>query len=151
MGIFDFLKGMGRGPKLNPGQEAQEIRDKINAQLPGQIDGLNVSYGEDHTVRLFGTAKTQAARESAVLIAGNHDDVTRVDDQIGVAQAAGAASAQAEFYTIQEGDSLSKIAKAKYGDVNAWQTLHQENRAVIGDNPDKIYPGQQIRIPARQA
>lgn len=156
MGIFDFLKGIGLGPKLNPGQEAQEIKDEINRQIPGQIDGLNVSYGEDHTVKIFGTAQTQAAREKAVLIAGNHDGVTRVDDQMTVSAttmgeqvAAAQAAPAAEFYTIQKGDSLSGIAKAKYGDVGAWKQLYEENKEVIGPNPDKIFPGQQIRIPAR--
>ncbi|MBE2187267.1 MAG: LysM peptidoglycan-binding domain-containing protein [Rhodothermales bacterium] len=156
MGIFDFLKGVGLGPKLNPGQEAQEIKDEINRQIPGQIDGLNVSYAEDHTVKLFGAAQTQAAREKAVLIAGNHDGVTRVDDQLTISAttmaqqvAAAQAAAPAEFYTIQKGDSLSKIAGAKYGDVHAWKELYEANKEVIGDNPDKIFPGQQIRIPAR--
>lgn len=161
MGIFDFLKGVGLGRKLNPGQEAQEIKDEINRQIPGQIDGLNVSYGEDHTVKIFGAAKTQAAREKAVLIAGNHDGVERVDDQLTIssttmeqqvaASQAAAAQVAAEFYTIQKGDSLSKIAGAKYGDVHAWKELYEANKEVIGSDPDKIFPGQQIRIPAKQA
>lgn len=156
MGIFDFLKGVGLGPKLNPGQEAQEIKDEINRQIPGQIDGLNVSYGEDHTVKLFGAAKSQAAREKAVLIAGNHDGVERVDDQLTISSttmaqqaAAAQATAAATFYTIQKGDSLSKIAKEKYGDVAAWKELYEANKEVIGSDPDKIFPGQQIRVPAR--
>ena len=162
MGIFDFLKDLGVGRKLNPGQEAQEIKTEINARLAGQVDGLNVSFGEDGTVKVFGAARTQAAREKAVLIAGNHDGVKRVDDQMTVsaasvqqqvaasqAQAAQQAAAQAEFYTVKAGDSLSKIAGAKYGEVGAWQEIFNANKEVIGDDPDKIYPGQRLRIPAR--
>lgn len=155
MGIFDFLKGVGLGRKLNPGQEAQEIKNEINAQIAGQVDGLNVSYGEDHTVKVFGTAHSQAAREKAVLIAGNHDGVTRVDDQMTISstsmgeQVAAAQATQAStFYTIQKGDSLSKIAKETYGDTGSWQKLYDENKEVIGSDPNKIFPGQQIRIPA---
>jgi nucleoid-associated protein YgaU len=155
MGLFDFLKNAGR--KLNPGQEAQEIKDHINRQLPGQIDGLNVSF-DGSTAKLFGQARSQSAREKAVLLAGNHDGVDRVDDGMTVSaqttaqQTAATQQARAEqqaaFYTIQKGDSLSKVAKEKYGDANAWRDLFEANREVIED-PDKIYPGQTIRIPAR--
>jgi nucleoid-associated protein YgaU len=50
------------------------------------------------------------------------------------------------YYTIQSGDSLSKIAKAHYGDAMKYEVLFEENREVI-KNPDLIYPGQVIRIP----
>ena len=50
------------------------------------------------------------------------------------------------FYTIQKGDSLSKVAQAQYGDPMKWKALFEANREVIKD-PDLIYPGQQIRIP----
>ncbi len=154
MGLFDFLKNAGH--KLNAGQEAQEIKDLINRQLPGQISGLNVSF-DGSTAKLFGQARDHGAREKAVLLAGNHDGVDHVDDQMTVVaqttaqQAAttpAAPTAQGSFYQIQSGDSLSKIAKEKYGDANAWHDLFEANREVIGD-PDKIYPGQTIRIPAR--
>jgi len=148
MGLFDFLKNAGR--KLNPGKEAQEIKDLINSQLPGQIDAFNVSF-DGTTAKLFGQAKTQAAREKAVLLAGNHDGVDKVDDGMTVsaqttAQTAAAAQ-QGTFYQIKSGDSLSKIAKEKMGDAADWKELFEANREVIGD-PDKIYPGQTIRIPA---
>ena len=138
---------------------AQEIKKHINQQLPVQIDGFNVSF-DGTTAKLFGQAKTQMAREKAVLLAGNHDGVDRVDDgrtvvaqttaqQVAATQQAQAAAPQqATFYQIKSGDSLSKIAKEKYGDANAWHDLFEANREVIGD-PDKIYPGQTIRIPAR--
>ena len=158
MGLFDFLKGVGR--KLNPGAESQEIKDLINRQLPGQIDSLNVSFQAGGTVKLFGAAKTQSAREKAVLLAGNHDGVEKVDDgmtvaaplqqQAAQAQAAAPAAQPAEMYRIEKGDTLSKIAQAKYGDSNAWRELFEANREVIED-PDKIYPGQQIRVPKRTA
>ena len=51
-------------------------------------------------------------------------------------------------YTVQKGDSLSKIAKQHYGDANAWQQIFQANRDVLED-PDKIFPGQTLRLPAK--
>lgn len=50
-------------------------------------------------------------------------------------------------YTVKKGDSLSKIAKAIYGDMHRWKDIYEANRQVIGDNPDLIQPGQNLRIP----
>jgi len=49
-------------------------------------------------------------------------------------------------YEVKPGDSLSKIAKRQYGDANAWNKIFEANRDVIKD-PDKIFPGQKLRIP----
>ncbi len=59
------------------------------------------------------------------------------------AQAAGE-----QQYTVKGGDSLSKIAKHFYGDGNAWNRIFEANRDVLKD-PDKIQPGQTLRIPAQ--
>ncbi len=53
---------------------------------------------------------------------------------------------ESQFYQIQSGDSLWKIAQHFYGDGNKYQALFEENREVIKD-PDKVYPGQMIRVP----
>ena len=53
-------------------------------------------------------------------------------------------------YTVQKGDSLSKIAKNLLGDANAWKRIFEANRDVL-DDPDKIFPGQTLRIPAAQS
>ena len=52
-------------------------------------------------------------------------------------------------YTVQKGDNLSKIAKNLLGDANAWKQIFEANRDVL-DNPDKIFPGQTLKIPPRQ-
>ena len=49
-------------------------------------------------------------------------------------------------YTVQKGDSLSKIAKREYGDAQQWRKIYEANRDLI-PNPDLIYPGQVFRIP----
>jgi nucleoid-associated protein YgaU len=53
-------------------------------------------------------------------------------------------------YTVQKGDSLSRIAKQTLGDANAWKRIFEANRDVLED-PDKIFPGQTLRIPASDA
>ncbi|WP_433853377.1 LysM peptidoglycan-binding domain-containing protein [Stenotrophomonas nitritireducens] len=54
-----------------------------------------------------------------------------------------------QAYTVQKGDSLSRIAKNLLGDANAWKRIFEANRDVL-DDPDKIYPGQTLKIPPRQ-
>jgi nucleoid-associated protein YgaU len=51
-------------------------------------------------------------------------------------------------YTVQKGDSLSKIAKQELGDANAWQKIFEANRDVL-DDPDKIFPGQTLKLPPK--
>lgn len=153
MGLLDFLKDAGKdlfGGKS--GNEAEEIKNEIERALGDNISNLGVRY-DNGKVTLQGTAKSVAAKEKAALIAGNVKGVASVDDNgitVSGAQTAGsatAAPAASRYYTIQSGDTLSKIAKEHYGDANAYNKIFEANREVIGD-PDKIYPGQRIRIPA---
>ncbi|AWH51063.1 MULTISPECIES: LysM peptidoglycan-binding domain-containing protein [Stenotrophomonas] len=51
-------------------------------------------------------------------------------------------------YTVQKGDSLSKIAKQHLGDANAWKKIFEANRDVL-DDPDKIFPGQTLKLPPK--
>jgi len=51
-------------------------------------------------------------------------------------------------YTVQKGDSLSKIAKQHLGDANAWKKIFEANREVL-DDPDKISPGQTLKLPPK--
>ena len=53
-----------------------------------------------------------------------------------------------QTYTVAKGDTLSHIAKEYYGKASKWHALYDANREVIGDNPDKIHPGQVLKIPA---
>jgi LysM repeat protein len=53
----------------------------------------------------------------------------------------------ARYYTVQRGDSLSRIAQREYGDMYKWPVLYEANREVVGGNPDLIHPGQQLWIP----
>ena len=55
-------------------------------------------------------------------------------------------NAPEQTYTVQKGDSLSKIAKRVYGDAQQWRKIHEANRDII-DNPDLIHPGQVLKLP----
>lgn len=56
------------------------------------------------------------------------------------------AEPEATLYTVQSGDSLSKIAKVHYGDAMKYPVIFKANQPMLKD-PDKIYPGQVLRIP----
>ena len=62
------------------------------------------------------------------------------------AAATGGGASAGRSYTVQAGDSLSKIAKAQYGDASQWKKIYEANRGTIS-NPDVIHPGQQLTIP----
>jgi len=57
-----------------------------------------------------------------------------------------ASSPAGRMYTVQKGDSLSKIAKREYGDAQQWRRIFEANRDTIKD-PDLIHPGQVVRLP----
>ncbi|HUF66708.1 MAG TPA: LysM peptidoglycan-binding domain-containing protein [Gemmatimonadaceae bacterium] len=56
------------------------------------------------------------------------------------------AAGSARTYTVQAGDSLSKIAKREYGDASKWNAIFDANRDKI-KNPDLIHPGQVLNLP----
>ena len=145
MGLLDFLRDKGRdlfGGR--EGNEAEDIKSEIERELGNNIRNLGVMFN-DGQVTLQGEATSQAAKEKAVLLAGNVRGVAAVnDDRLTVAGQA--APVQGRYYTIESGDTLSKIAQQYYGDANAYNKIFEANREVIKD-VDKIYPGQRIRIP----
>jgi nucleoid-associated protein YgaU len=141
MGLFDFMKGVGKKVFANEAEAAEKIKAEIEKDNPG-IQNLNVTY-ENGVVALSGEAATPEAMEKAVLMAGNVEGVSEVKtDQL----AAPPQTAEVDFYVIQKGDTLSAIAKHAYGNANAYPRIFEANREVI-KNPDLIFPGQKIRIP----
>ena len=59
----------------------------------------------------------------------------------------GSSSTATKIYEVVSGDSLSKIAKREYGNANEWKRIYEANRDILND-PNKIYPGQKLKIPA---
>jgi nucleoid-associated protein YgaU len=107
---------------------------------------LEITYdGASKTVTVKGVAPDQATKEKIGLCCGNVHSVAKVDNQLTVAQGAEPAST---YYEVKSGDTLSKIAKTAYGDANAYQKIFDANKPMLKD-PNKIYPGQQLRIPPK--
>ena len=107
------------------------------------VDNLSVTFdGASATATVSGQAQDQATREKVVLCCGNIHSVEHVNDQMTVVSAA----AEAKYYTVVSGDTLSKISKQMYGDANKYNDIFEANKPML-TSPDKIYPGQMLRIP----
>ena len=80
--------------------------------------------------------------EKAILAAGNINGVAQVEANIQSPEVA----QEPEFYEVKSGDTLSKIAREAYGDANRYPEIFEANKPMLS-HPDKIYPGQNLRIP----
>jgi len=113
------------------------------------VEQLKVGYeGATTTVTVSGSVPDQATREKIVLLAGNVANVHHVNDQLSVTGggAGGSGGATSEYYEVKAGDTLSKIAQEAYGSANKFNAIFEANKPMLTD-PDKIYPGQKLRIP----
>ena len=109
-----------------------------------KADSLDVQYdGATQTVTVSGVAPDQATKEKIVLCCGNVSSVAKVNDMLTVAAAA---EPESKYHAVKSGDTLSKIAKEAYGDANAYMKIFEANKPMLSD-PNKIYPGQMLRIP----
>jgi nucleoid-associated protein YgaU len=145
MGIFDFVKSAGaKVLGAIPGADAAQ---RLRSHLDGSgVEGgreLQVEYDPSTaTAKVTGAASDQAAREKLVLALGNVEGVEKVEEAIVVEKP----EPEARFYTVKKGDTLSAIAKAHYGSANKYPLIFEANRPLLS-HPDKIYPGQVLRIP----
>ena len=155
MGIFDFIKDIGE--KLGGKDEKDDANEALDERMKGnalmrhvmklglEVENLRIDY-DDGVATVTGNAADQATKERVVLAVGNTLGVARVDDRMTVESP----EPEATFYTVEKGDSLSKIAKEHYGDAMKYPMIFEANKPMLKD-PDKIYPGQVLRIPALDA
>ena len=144
MSMFDFVKSAGaKVLGAIPGADAAQ---QLLAHLTGSgVEGgkeLQVEYDPTTaTARVSGAASDQATREKLVLALGNVEGVEKVEEAIVVEKP----EPEARFYTVKKGDTLSAIAKAHYGSAHKYPVIFEANCPLLS-HPDKIYPGQVLRI-----
>jgi len=159
MGLFDFVKDAGsklfgggdddkgpaevvRTPEMARADKTKgEALTKLVTGMGLDVEDLKVKY-TDGRATIDGTAGSQEVREKIVLLIGNTQGVAQVDERMTVEEE----KPQATMYTVQPGDSLSKIAKAQYGNAMKYTVIFEANTPMLKD-PNKIYPGQVLRIP----
>lgn len=155
MGLISFMKGVGDklfGNKTDEDKaktaspaEAEPLRASALLQ---KVKSLGLPYKSltirtnGDTVTLQGEVEKQEDAEKIALTVGNVEGVGVVDNQM----VASAPKDESQYHTVQSGDSLSKIAQQYYGDMMKYPSIFEANKPMLSD-PDKIYPGQVLRIP----
>ena len=159
MGLFSFIKNAGAkvfGIGKTDAQEATEAAaaelkleqmaaaklEETITDLQLQVENLNVHIDDD-VATISGAAYNQATKEKVILVVGNSNGIATVDDQMTVEHV----EPEAQFHTVASGDTLGKIAKTYYGNAMKYPVIFEANKPMLTD-PDKIYPGQVLRIPA---
>ncbi|MBK4216217.1 peptidoglycan-binding protein LysM [Paracoccus caeni] len=162
MAIWDFVKDAGKSvfgkaeaatPKpaettaapAAPAQDADTTR-KVEA-LKAELRALKLDKDDVHltlkgdTVKLESRGADRETLEKLVLAIGNIEGIAKVEADLP--KDAGEAPV---FHEVKKGETLSAIAKAYLGDANKYNAIFEANRPMLSD-PDKIYPGQTLRIP----
>ena len=142
MGLFSFLRGKGKTLGAAQAAEAPPPKEALEEELDAlglDRSGVEIDV-EPHRgrVRIKGQPKDQETREKVILAVGNVAGVAEVEDE--------AAGPEPRFHTVEKGDSLWKIAEATLGDGSRYTEIFEANKPMLSD-PDKIYPGQVLRIP----
>lgn len=152
MGLFSFIKNAGAkvfGIGKTTEEEAAEVGAAKSAKLVNAVDALGFGVTDlDITVdgdlaTIYGEAENQATREKVVLVVGNTEGIASVDDRMTTA----IVEPEAQFHTVVSGDTLGKIAKKYYKNAMKYPVIFEANKPMLSD-PDKIYPGQVLRIPS---
>jgi nucleoid-associated protein YgaU len=145
MGLFDFAKDVGRQLFDTDAEAADNIKSHLDIKMSG-ISNLDVQF-DDGVATICGSCVNEATRNSAVLLAGNIQGVTKVvADEFTFPAPVEEEKERVEYYEIVSGDTLGAIAKRFYGDASKYTRIHEANKELIPD-PNKIYPGQKIKIP----
>ncbi len=145
MGFFDFVKNAGKSifgssadaAEADPAEAiAKEVGD------PSLADKIKVEV-DGETVKVSGDVPDQETREKIIVAAGNVEGISKVDESLKAADD----KPEGKFHTVEKGDTLWAIAEKAYGDGSKYMTIFEANKPMLS-HPDKIYPGQVLRIPA---
>ncbi|MCX7559051.1 peptidoglycan-binding protein LysM [Sulfitobacter sp. F26204] len=141
MGLWSFVKGAGK--KVFGGDDDAEVsgaalQDELK-DLGLDAEGLDITV-EGDKVKVSGTAVSQEMKEKVILAVGNVEGVSAVDDQIAGGEG------EPVFHTVERGDTLSAIAQKTLGKASRYPEIFEANKPML-THPDKIYPGQVLRIP----
>ena len=147
MGLLSFVKDAGEkiwdavsgGSKEDRAEKLKKHIDDLN--LPG-AEKVNIDVADDGTATITGDVGSQEDKEKILVAVGNVTGVGQVNDSVNVTQS----GAESRYYTVKSGDTLSAISKTVYGDANQYNKIFEANRPMLS-SPDKIYPGQTLRIP----
>ena len=145
MGLLTFAKHVGAAifggseAKAAPAEELKKEAEKHGLD----VSGVNISVDGDKVTVSGTTASTEQAEKIAIAV-GNTIGVQTVENNITPSKV----EPESKFHTVVKGDTLWKIAETEYGHGKGgkYDVIFQANKPMLSD-PDKIYPGQVLRIP----
>ncbi len=145
MGIFSFMKSVGK--KLGIGSEetppsAEDLKKELDSYGLG-TENVEVEVDGDKVV-VKGEVADQSIFEKAILAVGNTMGISKVEAT--EVKVAAAEAAEPKFHEVKKGENLWKIATKHYGNGSKYTVIFEANKPMLSD-PDKIYPGQNLRIP----
>lgn len=155
---FDILLTAELG--VNPLEEVEKI---FTYEREGEALGLVLgghAYGkyrwtiQKHETKINytdGAGDLYAVEVSVTLLEylkGEDHNTASAAKSAAAAATAAATTASVTTYTVKKGDCLWSIAIKSYGSGASWQKIYNANKSVIGKNPNLIYPGQVLTIPA---
>ncbi len=145
MGLLDFARDVGRQLFDTDAEAADNIKQHLEVKLHG-IKNVEVEF-DDGVATICGDCDSEAVKDRAILLAGNVQGVERVvADGLTAPEPKPEEVSKDSVYEIKSGDTLGAIAKQFYGKASQYTRIFEANRDII-DDPNKIYPGQKIRIP----
>lgn len=131
MGLFNFWKR-----KEDKAPDADALKKEVE-ELGLNTSGLDISVVGD-VVKVSGKAVSQEAKEKVIMAVGNATGVAAVEDN--------AEGGDPLFHEVEKGDTLWAIAAKTLGNGARYEEIFEANKPMLSD-PDKIYPGQRLRIP----
>ncbi len=144
MGLFDFIKSAGKALGIGDDEEAPSadaLQEELNSHNLG-TDGVTVEIEGDKAV-VKGEVADQDIFERMVVAVGNTLGISQVETDVSV----GSDEREPVFHTVKKGDTLWAIASKHYGNGSKYNAIFEANTPMLS-HPDKIYPGQVLRIPA---
>lgn len=149
MGIFDFVKSVGK--KLGIGdEETPPTADDLKAELDSHglgTENVQVEIDGDKAI-IKGEVADQSIFEKAIIAVGNTLGVSKVEaSEMAVSDGTDADPTAPTLHEVKKGDNLWKIAEKHYGNGSKYPEIFEANKPMLKD-PDLIYPGQMLRIPA---
>ncbi len=142
-GMIPFVKAAGRGlGKMFGGKDAEESLKREVESYDLDTEGVDISVDDDGIVTVSGDAVSQEAKEKIILAVGNVEGIGGVKDEVSTK----VAGRESRFHTVVSGDTLSAISKTYYGTWKLYPEIFEANKPMLS-HPDKIYPGQVLRIP----
>jgi len=146
MGLFSFVKNAGKslfGGKADAAEPSVDALQSELKELGLDASGVELKIDGDKVV-VGGKAVDAETKEKIILAVGNVEGVGAVETTDD------ADTAEAVFHTVVKGDTLSAIAKKTLGNANLYNQIFEANKPML-THPDKIYPGQVLRIPGGKA